>query len=950
MKKFLVLVLLLIPVVILLALSITGGIIKSISIVEVKELLIKDEFDKPFNHNAIYTLDLIGQDALKIMVLIKPAITYDKTIIFECIQGEEYDGQVRVEKIAGTENQYNIFALQPGLCKLKIYAANNIEANAYIDFYITSNVLQSLNIFYNNQKLASGDTVFVQGGDELNFSYYPAESIGSNLATWGSSNEEVAEIDDNGCLYLNSFGKSRIWVAVTDKEGRSHSTYIFIDTSNAIAKSSKVYYSGEINEYFVSEHIALSPLYQVQLIEQSTESSLFRVENDKYIYVDIRVFQIEADEWDIFNRNFFSYDNQNRARVYLDNGGYTVRAGYLDFLDNTPLAVKFSSSDESIASVNPNGTIIPKKIGKPFTIYADANGKRVFLDCIAYAKANAFSLNLSNEDNLKGIKQERIWALNWYDIILNTESGKYSFGEKQNYFLGYREGSAVYNKQNISIDLIWKTNNSSWASVDAQGCVTFYPAACGNTVKVTAYETIEKGFLTGLSRSYEFKVHSDKDAINVTDIVQFVRASKGVNMHFVDGDERIAILQADIYERNTSLAIPYNDKEFEQEHLNGTSRTGDNHWNSRANDIIEPVKDIFGNGFKIRGEGKSYFLMLISLRSLANAGGKPLLLENLEISGGYINDPAAFGNYLADDTEDADKKLKKNAIWISDLRSGPNNTAALKEENKPLTDEEIKKCAVTFKYCYINFAFEGITLYKTSAVNLTLEGCIISNVQASGITVEYLRPNLGSITLDRLVIRDSLAMGIMGQKIDKYNPDNYIPQITIKGFYDAYVWVESTNFGVLDKLIDMEATKKAMPEYATLLDNVNKNFDKIMIDLFREKKVIVNYNGQEYCNLALIFFGLWAHVDSRKINDTTVAFSKESFVLDNNDKIFGVLTLGWVGQIVGQLVYKSDPLIINKPNYYYTYKVTDSDTKILPDSRIPSNKALYARLQGADTD
>jgi len=159
MKKFLVFVLLLIPVVILLALSITGGIIKSVTIVEVKELMVIDEFDKPFNHKAIYTLDLIGQDALKIMVLVTPAITYDKTIIFECVEGEEYDGQVRVEKIEGTEAQYNIFAVLPGLCKLKIYAANNIEANAYIDFYITSNILQSLNIFYNNQKLDEGDTV-----------------------------------------------------------------------------------------------------------------------------------------------------------------------------------------------------------------------------------------------------------------------------------------------------------------------------------------------------------------------------------------------------------------------------------------------------------------------------------------------------------------------------------------------------------------------------------------------------------------------------------------------------------------------------------------------------------------------------------------------------------------------------------------------------------------------
>lgn len=942
MKKFLVVMLLLIPVVVLLALGITGKVIQAVNPVEVRELIVINEFDQPFEHDKTYTLDFIGQDHLKIMVLVQPAITYDKTIMFECIDSAEYDGSVRVELIEGTLNQYKIYATNPGSCKLKIYAANNIEASAYINFYITSNVLQSINIFHGNQILEKGETVYVQGEDKFNFGFYPAEALGENLAIWSIDNTAVAKVDNNGCISILSFGITRIWVSVKDKGGNLHTTFAYINTNKAIVKSKKIFASGEVNVDYIAEHIALSPAYTVEELSEGK----YKVIGDQDDFAEVEVISSEQGEWDIINRDCFSYDDLGRARVYLDNGGYTIRAAYLDYLAaSQPLEVEFSSSDPTVGSINASGTIIPKVFGASFTITASFGGDSKFIDFIVCAKANTFSLNLSQEDNLRGIKQERVWAINWYDVMPSTIEGIYKFGETNSYHLGYLAKSAIYKDKNniVDIDLEWESNNSRFATVDDIGTVLFYPEACGNMVIITAYEVIGEGLRTGLKRSYTFNILSDPNAINVMDIQQLSRASEGINMYYVDGDERVAVLQNDIYQRNIDTSIPYTDKIFENEKLDNISRVGDNHWNDRKNDRLQPGNDIYGNGFKIKGEGAEKYLIDINVRALVDQN-RQLLIENLEIYGGYINDPAADGNYLNDNTNNSDKTLMDSAVLIKDYMLGvPSQIKAA--VSAPLTDEEIKKAQVTFRYCYINTAYDGVTMQGLSAVHLTLQGCIISNVSRAGITLEYNKPALGSITLDRLVIRDSLAVGILGYRQNKSNEFNYIPKITIKGFYDAYVWINSSDFGILDKLINLESYKSKLGSYAPILDLVNSNFDKALTDLFRQKDILVRYKGQEYANLALCFFGLWSYVDIKRATDDTGAFYRGSFSVDSDYKIFDWLTVGAAATIFSAL-NNGEPLMFEKASYYFTYRVTDSDNGILPDSRIPSNKLLYARLQG----
>ena len=138
MKKFLVSILILIPVIVLLALAATGGLIKMSIKVEAKDIIIKDFSNKELPLDETYFLDLVGQDCLEVAVQVIPAISYNLNVIFRST--EESEGHVQVERLGSTPF-YRIFPSDSGVCDLLVIAENNEEVKKTIHFYITTNEL-----------------------------------------------------------------------------------------------------------------------------------------------------------------------------------------------------------------------------------------------------------------------------------------------------------------------------------------------------------------------------------------------------------------------------------------------------------------------------------------------------------------------------------------------------------------------------------------------------------------------------------------------------------------------------------------------------------------------------------------------------------------------------------------------------------------------------------------
>ena len=85
MKKFLVGVIFLIPIVVVIALSATGAIISLTTPVNPEEIVIKDSDNVEIEKNAIIKIDSRNYDEF-IIIDVLPQITQDKSITYERVE------------------------------------------------------------------------------------------------------------------------------------------------------------------------------------------------------------------------------------------------------------------------------------------------------------------------------------------------------------------------------------------------------------------------------------------------------------------------------------------------------------------------------------------------------------------------------------------------------------------------------------------------------------------------------------------------------------------------------------------------------------------------------------------------------------------------------------------------------------------------------------------------
>ena len=143
MKKFLIAVICIIPIVVVLALSVTSNIILLTTPVNPESIVVKNSRNEVIEPGELITVDKDTEDFL--IVEIYPSITPDKSIIQERDPGAG-DGEVELVPIEGT-NRYRIHALSMGATDLIIRAAKNINVVYTLSFYVTTTEIDSICIY-----------------------------------------------------------------------------------------------------------------------------------------------------------------------------------------------------------------------------------------------------------------------------------------------------------------------------------------------------------------------------------------------------------------------------------------------------------------------------------------------------------------------------------------------------------------------------------------------------------------------------------------------------------------------------------------------------------------------------------------------------------------------------------------------------------------------------------
>ncbi len=536
MKKFLIALIFLIPVIVIVAIQGTGAVIEAWApAVNAESIEIRDGYNDYIGGGRIiiprYFTD--GSDGSEyIYINVYPNVVFSDEVGYTVSEEEGYDGECILEHVSKTK--YKLIAKKNGSVLMKIYSVTNENAYKMLNVYITSDLITDINIFADDsdsiQRVAEDADITLASSIRLYAYAYPAEAIGKNLTTWQSSDNGIATVDKNGVVTATGKGKAKITCYLKDKTGTEHFSFIHVVVEEEILLKAEQLFldrafftalTEEGQKSFVLENV-IKKFGKHDEVLPLTEEDIIRTLVDKDFIefeIDGKPLRIDFTEYDAIALKS-NYLNE----IYLENGGYTLIPQYKDFRRKEMPNVVYHISDSSILSVE-NGSIIPHKEGV-CTVYAERNGHRTdSLTLTVKTRVISFQMPLSNFDNKRGIKQERIWGQYFFEGELIQNS----------FTLGYQTAS-VHPFSNC-FDLLWESD-SLFAEIDQNGKITFLDGCANQTISVTATAVVH-GIKTELSRRYTFFM-ADEDVINVYNLLEAERA-------YSDETGRNAIaLQSDI--------------------------------------------------------------------------------------------------------------------------------------------------------------------------------------------------------------------------------------------------------------------------------------------------------------------------------------------------------------------------------------------------------------------
>ncbi|MBQ8178420.1 MAG: right-handed parallel beta-helix repeat-containing protein [Clostridia bacterium] len=513
MKKFLVGVIFLIPIVVVIALSATGAIISLTTPVNPSELVIKDSDNVELDKNAIVKVDSRNYDEF-IIIEVLPSITQDKAITYERVE-EAGEGEVILEQIGDT-NRYSITPVKIGVTKLEIRAKANINVYKEVTFYVTSDSIETINI-YDEKGLDVGEHRNVYHGEKYYVDLNPVEALRNNDIQWSSSNTSVAEISANGELKVVGKGLTRIKVNAVDKDGNTISDYVDIDTSGAMVSSKTIYTSeSELSIDWIKQNHTLDSEVEVS----SVQENIYLFQKGEQA-VEVEFVNASSDGW-----GFLELANV----MYTRNGGYYPIVGRLvsgEVLEDATIEV----SNSEILELEPvTGMLVPVKAGSVM-VKATYDGVSVEKEVVVRENPIAFELELGSADQKLGIQLARTWGQYFLDENGNlTDTFIFGLADKSNAF-----------------DVEWSLSNFEYATFtkveNGQDiALKFLDGVRGNSVTLTATLKVNNLLQERVKRSFTFNI-KEKNAVNVYSWDEFDRV---VNIKRHD-----IVLQADVYPDHT---------------------------------------------------------------------------------------------------------------------------------------------------------------------------------------------------------------------------------------------------------------------------------------------------------------------------------------------------------------------------------------------------------------
>ncbi len=366
-------------------------------------------------------------------------------------------------KVSGSVATVEIKALEVGTSKISYGATDGSGVSGY--FYVQVKPLVSSVKFEESVKVITTATA-----DAKFTAVISPEDAGNQVLSWSSSDESVCVVDKNGVLYPKANGVCTITGTTTDG-----SKLVAKGTLRVAAKAKSVTIDKESANLDGGQTLALKATVTTSDGEKYTDvkwttgdKKIATVDQNgvvKALYPGKVVIKATALDGSEESDTCIITVTQSVTGITL-SPAETVSTGEKITLTPTITPsyasnqdVKWTSSDESIASVDPYGVVTGKKVGS------------VLITCTTVDGAHKATCSVTVVVSAQGVS-------------LNEESVKLKAGYR------YQLTATVTPTSTTNKNVIWASSDESVATVDSNGLVT---TVAGGTCYITA-TTVSGGF------------------------------------------------------------------------------------------------------------------------------------------------------------------------------------------------------------------------------------------------------------------------------------------------------------------------------------------------------------------------------------------------------------------------------------------------------------------------
>lgn len=813
MKKFLIAILFLIPVVVVLAIQGAGTAISAWAGEKINAVRIdiRDEYNDDASEGRViiprYNSGNSDEDGfVYIYINVYPKVAYSDEVAYKTDAGSEYSGKCELERVEG--NKYRLVAKANGTVLMSVYSITNDNAYKTLNIYITSDKITDFEVYSDED----GEMLKVDGSwseykltKPTKFYSYaqPLEAIGDNLVSWSVADEAIATVDKNGLVTpTGRRGKTRVTAQINDKTGETH----FFDFYAVVDYDEREMFITR-TELSLSQS-KIDSLDEAQLKKLIWDAAVSAGAECAYDYTDIELvseddgiihFSLDGKEINvrIVDADEIVFNTAYLYEIYMENGGYYLEVGYADISKKGSPDVRFEVSDPSILAIE-EGLIKPTGEGTVSIVAVDKDtGKSTEpLNITVKKRVSSFQLTLNAFDNSKGILMERKWGEFFFD----------GEGQLTNSFkLGYDAKSVFPDASNF--DLIWESMSPDYAAVDDEGTITFSPLSRGQNIVVSATVLVH-GIKTNLSRTYTFSM-AERESVNAYSFDEMMRAYSD------EIGKKAVCIQSDIEWQYTGS--------------------------------VHPTNSLYGNGFLInicysgnRMDYKYWSALMVDGEYL-NPDIKDITIENFTIQGAESIEEELVGNnieYYNVNIPAAVRGVISRYAWTSISLCRPFDV---------LIESNIMGQT---NYC-------GLYISDDSKPSLADFGTVT-------VRNNVFRESSCS------------AIGTAGNnnELSRTEDDNYVSNIKIEGFNDSYNWKKISELGKmfsavnpsLGSGVDTEEAKKAFEDLLAMVLSA-------LIKSHPQYEEIVYKDGQdEWICMGLFALGLNRYIDPEAFTIDSDAF------------------------------------------------------------------------------